>query len=59
MMTSSCLNLLYLHVLVKDSCIMFILFLCYIHVQQLLAVSESSCWSVARTHVLLRTMPIN
>ena len=27
-------NLLYLHVLVKDSCIIFILFLCYI--QQLL-----------------------
>ena len=41
MMTSSYLklnNLLYL--LVKDSCIIFILFLCYI--QQLLAVSESS-----------------
>ena len=64
MMTSSCLklnNLLYLFV--KDSCIIFILFLCYI--QQLLAVlhpSESSCLSVAERsffYAELRATPIN
>ena len=52
MMTSSYLklnNLLYL--LVKDSCIIFILFLCYI--QQLLAVSESS-WLVCSSKSLER-----
>ena len=64
MMTSSCLkSITELYLLAKESCIIFILFLCYI--QQLLVLvavlhsSESFCRSAARARILLNAMPIN
>ena len=48
-------------IIVKDSCIIIILFLCYIHVQQLLVLVahlQSSCWCVARACVLYMPHPL-
>ena len=49
------LNLLYLNI--KESCIIFILFLCQLLV--LVAVLQFSCWSIASACILLCATPIN
>ena len=46
-----------LYLLVKDPCIIFILFLCYI--QQLLVLVVVSYLSVAQARILFRSIPIN